>query len=136
MKSLSGFWAGLYKYAEPDWPDVKFDCELLQTGPRVTGHITEVDSFRPSGQFLLESIIDGQIHARDFSFTKTYLTPSDYYNEPVEYVGKVSLTGNRISGRWYIGDASGAFTLTRDKVSSRRTKTRMVANDSLFTPKW
>jgi len=136
VKSLSGYWAGLYKYSEPNWPEVKFDCELLQTGPSVTGHITEVDSFRPSGQFIMESLIEGQIHKRDFCFTKTYVTKSDYYNEPVEYVGKVSVSGNRISGRWHIGSVSGQFTLTRDKVSASRAESRVTANDSIFTPKF
>jgi len=136
VKSLSGFWAGLYKYSEPNWPEVKFDCELLQTGPSITGHITEVDSFRPSGQFMMESVIEGQIHKRDLSFTKTYVTKSDHYNQLVEYVGKVSISGNRISGRWHIGQMSGQFTLTRDKVSSTRAKTRAIANDSIITPKF
>jgi len=136
VKSLSGFWAGLYKYSEPNWPEVKFDCELLQTGPSITGHITEVDSFRPSGQFMMESVIEGQIHKRDLSFTKTYVTKSDHYNQLVEYVGKVSISGNRISGRWHIGQMSGQFTLTRDKVSPTRAKTRAIANDSIFTPKF
>ena len=136
MKSLSGFWAGLYKYAEPNTPEVKFDCELLQSGPSVTGHITEVDCLRPSEQVLMESVIDGQIHKRDFCFTKTYVTKSDAYNAPIEYVGKVSVSGNRISGRWYIGSVSGQFTLTRDKVSSARAKTRVIADDSIFTPKF
>ena len=58
------------------------------------------------------------------------------HNQPVEYVGKVSISGNRISGRWFIGQASGQFTLTRDKVSPPRAKTRVTANDSIFTPKF
>jgi hypothetical protein len=136
MKSLSGYWAGIYKYPDPTWPEVKFDCEIIQTGPNVTGHITEVDIFRPSRNFLMESVLEGQIHKRDFCFTKTYVTKSDHYNEPVEYVAKVGLTGNRISGRWHIGQVSGLFSLTRDKVSHARAKTRVVANDSLFTPKF
>jgi hypothetical protein len=136
MKSLSGFWAGRYSYADPDWPEVEFDCELIQSGPSVTGHITEIDIFKQPATFLMESVIDGQIHKRDFCFTKTYVTRSEYYNQPVEYVGKVHLTGNRISGRWHIGEVSGNFSLTRDKVSAGRAKTRVAATDSLFTPKW
>ena len=84
----------------------------------------------------MESVIDGQIHNRDFCFTKTYLTQSDHYNQPVEYVGKVHFSSNQISGHWHIGEVSGHFILTRDKVSIGRAKTRVAANDSLFTPKW
>lgn len=91
---------------------------------------------RPTEQVLLESIIEGQIHKRDISFTKTYVTATDIYNEPVEYVGKVSVSGNRVSGRWYIGTVSGQFTLTRDRVSASRAKTRVTATDSIFTPKF
>lgn len=129
MKSLAGFWAGVYAYDLGGHPKVKFDCELLQNGASVTGHITEADIFRNSGIFILESILDGQIHKRDVCFTKSYITVSDIYNQPVEYVGKLGLMGNQISGRWFIGSFSGTFSLKRDRKSSNKVHARLVAND-------
>ena len=130
MESLSGFWAGRYNYAVANAPSVKFDCELTQVGASVTGQITEVDMYKPSGSFLLEAVVDGQIHQQDMSFTKTYITKSDIYDQPVEYVGRVSASGHEISGQWFIGEIHGSFTLTRDKPSSGAAKTRMAANDT------
>ncbi len=130
MESLSGFWAGQYSYAGPHAPSVKFDCELNHAGPSLTGHTTEVDVYKPAGRFLLDAILEGQVHKRDVAFTKTYVTTSEIYNQPVEYVGKIHASGDEISGQWFIGDIGGRFSLKRDKNSSRAAKTRTAANDA------
>lgn len=129
MKSVSGFWAGIYTYGDDGLPQVKFDCELVQKGTYITGQITEVDTLKPSRSFILEAVIDGQIHKRNLSFTKTYTTPSDIYNQPVEYIGRVSLAGNHIEGTWSIGPFKGAFSLKRDKGSKLQIISQQAAND-------
>lgn len=129
MPTLSGFWAGVYKYPDPNFPEITFDCELVQAGSGITGHTTEIDIYKRSALFVLESMVEGQVHKRDICLTKTYLNASDIYDEAVEYVGKVSLSGHRISGRWYIGDYSGTFGLKRDKGSLGRAKSLVIAND-------
>jgi len=66
---------------------------------------------------------------RTVLFTKTYLTPSKIYTEPVEYSGKTNLSGTKITGKWYIGETSGTFTLSRDKGQIPIARQRRAAND-------
>jgi len=130
MKSISGFWAGIYTYPIPNYPSVKFDCELIQNGNALTGETTEADIFKPSGLFLLSATLLGERSNRNIHWTKTYQNADENYALPVTYIGKIGRLGRRISGVWRIGDIEGRFEMRRDKGHWRVSDAVCAANDT------
>jgi len=129
LKSLSGFWAGTYWYPDPQYPAVNFDCEFKSDRGTLTGHITEIDIFKPSRRFLLSAKLIGSIIKREVTFLKTYENAGEHYRTPVQYTGKIGLMGRRISGTWDVGVWSGRFVMYRDKGHWRVADTVSIAND-------
>lgn len=125
MKSISGFWAGVYAYPNDPAPSVNFDCELRVDGSVVTGQITE--SHAP-GQMLLANI-SGQIAGTEISFIKSYQTTQSNFLLEIAYSGQVGPKKDHISGHWRAGMRTGTFEMHRDAGDIRAAKTRQREKD-------
>lgn len=90
MANLSGSWLGTYwQQGNP----TRFEASLIQAGNTLSGNILD-DSY------LGEAILKGEVIGRKISFTKRYLTDSQYI---IYYVGTVSEDENFMQGEWQIG---------------------------------
>lgn len=130
MKSISGFWAGIYRYLDPNYPTVKFDCELTQENSTLFGAITEVDILKTVELFSLKSSISGYRSGRKIKFTKTYINADENYALPVYYRGTINWTGRRISGVWNVADWNGTFEMRRESGDWRASNAVFVSNDN------
>lgn len=108
MKDLSGFWAGQYFYGDSR-PPVDFDIELTHIASKLSGIITEPNSFEPTGGALLSADITGSLAGSVVKFIKSYKGGHD-----VRYVGQLSPEGDVITGDWTIISYGGSFTMRRD----------------------
>jgi len=114
MRDLSGLWEGQYKYRTGWQSPVSFDADLKDSGGRLSGLISEPNSFDAEAGPLLTSVVSGQAGTADVSFTKTYVGEGRAQHSII-YEGKISDNATRISGRWKIKgqDFSGMFEMTR-----------------------
>ncbi len=55
-------------------------------------------------------------------FTKTYSNPSFGYNNPIDYVGRVSEDGKSITGVWSVLNMDGTFEMHRGDASEEETE--------------
>ena len=110
---LSGFWGGTYSYGpgHPGAP-VSFDAELSQDGQRLTGSITEANSFVPGGPALLRAFVDGLVDGQLVVFAKTY--DGDGAIHAVAYEGEAREDGSVIEGVWRVAGLHGRFLMRRD----------------------
>ncbi|GGA35892.1 hypothetical protein [Okeania sp. KiyG1] len=101
MVNLSGSWLGTYwQQGNP----TRFEATLIQGGNTLSGNILD-DSY------LGEAILKGEVIGRKISFTKLYLTNSQYI---IYYVGTVSEDENFMEGKWQIGrSTSGIWEASR-----------------------
>ncbi len=121
VSDLSGFWEGRYDYGN-DWQSpVSFDVDLTQSGARLSGIISEPNTFDPEAGHMLTSVLAGQVNSALVSFTKTYVGEG-YAQHSVTYEGVVSEKGQRIAGRWKIGGTSGNFEMSRLSGSKEQIK--------------
>lgn len=113
MTDISGFWDGSYVYPLGG-ATVAFDADLKQSGGKITGIITEPNTFDGEAGPLLTSVLAGQISSSKVSFTKTYVGEGNAQHS-VTYEGQLSNKGQLISGQWKIsnGHFSGFFKMTR-----------------------
>lgn len=125
MSSISGFWAGTYFYPEANVPNVNFDCELNQSGARLSGEITE--SHAP-GQMLVARLL-GDIDGNTISFIKTYKTSDAAFSWEIAYSGQVSPKKNHITGLWHVGVRQGTFEMHRDAGELQDAQIRETADD-------
>ena len=108
MKSISGFWAGVYAYPNESFPSVKFDCELSQSGSVLSGTLTE--SHAP-GQ-MLAAQLSGQISGAKIQFIKSYVNAGNIWQ--IAYSGQINAEKNHITGMWRVGMRTGTFEMHRD----------------------
>jgi len=112
MSNLTGFWEGRFAYAN-DWQSpVGFDVDLSQNGSRLSGIISEPNTFDTDAGHMLTAALAGQLSGGQVSFTKTYVGEG-HAQHSVSYEGTVSDKNARISGKWKIGAFSGEFEMTR-----------------------
>ena len=125
---ITGFWAGQFRYPEPHYNPVNFDCEIVQTASFISGQITETAELKATPYFLISSILEGTISGRDVAFTKIYQSENPAY-VPVKYSGKVNLQGTEIRGIWERPDWSGTFIMRKDNGNTQQQREITVAND-------
>ena len=113
MLDLSGFWGGTYSYGadHPSGP-VSFDAELSQDGQRLSGSITEANSFVPGGPPLLRAYVDGLVDGQLVVFAKTY--DGDGAIHAIAYEGEAREDGSVIEGVWRVATLRGRFLMRRD----------------------
>ena len=111
--NLGGFWGGTYSYPSGDpAPPVPFDAELRQDGQRLSGAITEANSFVPGGPALLRAYVDGLVEGALVVFAKTY--DGDGAIHAVAYEGEAREDGRVIEGVWRVAGMTGRFLMRRD----------------------
>ena len=108
MKTISGFWAGVYAYPNEPVPSVKFDCELSQNGSVLSGTLTE--SHAP-GQ-MLAAQLSGQISGLKIQFVKSYVNAGNIWQ--IAYSGQINAEKTHITGMWRVGMRTGTFEMHRD----------------------
>ncbi|MBB4658143.1 hypothetical protein [Parvularcula dongshanensis] len=110
---LSGFWGGTYSYPSGvDEAPVPFDAELSQDGYRLTGLITEPNTFSPVAGAVLAAFVHGRVEGESVTFTKTY--DGDGAAHAVAYAGSLREDGGVIEGVWRLLDLTGRFLMRRD----------------------
>ncbi|WP_017931521.1 hypothetical protein [Robiginitomaculum antarcticum] len=109
MKDLSGFWSGQYAYGDSRAP-INFDAEISHHASKLSGVITEPNSFEPHAGTLLSATMAGSVSGSVVKFIKSYDGGHD-----VRYIGQLSPEGDHISGDWTVIGYGGSFTMRRDK---------------------
>ncbi len=112
MSDLSGFWEGRYGYGHDGQSSVSFDVDVRQTGGRLSGIISEPNTFDPQAGHMLTAALAGQVSGKHVTFTKTYVGEG-YAQHSVTYDGMLSDNNKRIAGRWTIDGTSGEFEMSR-----------------------
>lgn len=125
MKTISGFWAGVYAYPNEPFPPVKFDCELTQSGPVLSGTLTE--SHAP-GQ-MLAAQLSGQVSGSKIQFIKSYVNAGNIWQ--IAYSGQINAEKNHITGMWRVGMRTGAFEMHRDTGKLMDAETERAEEGSL-----
>ena len=110
---LTGFWGGTYSYPSTHpAPPVSFDAELTQAGGRLSGSITEANSFVPGGPALLRAYVDGLVEGQLVLFAKTY--DGDGAIHAIAYEGEAREDGTVVEGVWRVAGQAGRFLMRRD----------------------
>ena len=117
MSDLSGQWDGHFDYPSGFGPRTPFLASVDQTGGRISGTIIEPDLYGSAAP--ASATIEGVVAGDTVDFTKIYRKASSVYDNPVDYVGRVDETGNRITGVWSLLDINGLFEMTRQAAIER-----------------
>lgn len=89
MANLSGTWLGTYwQQGNP----TRFEATLIQGSNTLSGNILD-------DNYLGEARLSGEVIGRKISFTKCYITSSQYM---INYVGTISEDENFMEGEWRI----------------------------------
>jgi hypothetical protein len=112
--NLSGLWLGSFSYPGGRGPTTPFMASLEDAGGRLSGTIIEPNTMGPAGGEL-EAVLSGSRDGASVDFTKVYDGASDAAHA-VDYVGRVSDDGNRISGAWSLETIDGSFEMYREAV--------------------
>lgn len=110
--SLTGQWSGEYAYPFHSGPTTPFLAVIQEDGGRITGTIIEPDVV--SGNPILEARIVGLRTSTSVDFTKIYPSAPCGYENPVDYVGSISESGNTITGVWSLLELDGTFEMRRE----------------------
>ena len=110
--NLTGQWWGHFTYPNHLGPVTPFNAQFLDQAGRIVGATTEFDQFRPD--HVIEAIISGHYHGESIDFTKAYQGAGPDYEQPIDYVGRISADGNVITGVWSLLEIDGRFEMRRD----------------------
>jgi hypothetical protein len=112
--NLSGLWLGSYSYPSGQGPTTPFLASLQDHEGSLSGTIIEPNTIGRSSTEL-EAVLSGSRSASAVDFTKVYDAASDAAHA-VDYVGRLSEDGNRISGVWSLEQLDGTFEMYREAV--------------------
>lgn len=108
---LSGAWSGFYAYDGAD--EVEFDAVVTHRNGKLTGKITEPNTFGAPGVARLSATFEGDVDVTGIvQFVKTY-DGTGGVSHDVQYVGKLIEEGRCIVGAWRIDQSSGPFQMCR-----------------------
>lgn len=110
--SLTGQWSGEFAYPRHLGPTTPFLAVIKEESGHFTGSIIEPDTV--SGAPSLMATIIGRRAGTAVDFTKIYLCASFGYENPVDYVGRLSEDGNTVSGVWSLLEWDGTFEMRRE----------------------
>ena len=127
MVVLTGFWEGQYKYPVGWQAAVSFDADMAETNGRLSGIISEPNTFDSEAGPLLTSVIAGTVIDGHVTFTKTYVGEGHAQHSLI-YSGQLSEKRDRITGQWVTaeGGFKGPFEMTR--LSTRVEETAKSIN--------
>jgi hypothetical protein len=109
--NLSGDWRGIY--FDGAQTNVPFDADLVQRGDRLSGTITEPNTFGAADVRFLLANIEGSAAGAQISFSKTY-DGTGGESHTVRYTGTLMPNGRRIVGSWQLdGGTQGGFEMVR-----------------------
>jgi hypothetical protein len=109
---LSGTWHGTYTYPANKGPATPFLATIEENGRAFSGTIIEPDIFYRQGT--IEAAISGHRSGTSVDFVKSYSGGTVGYENPVDYVGRLSGDGLMITGVWSLLDFDGSFEMERD----------------------
>jgi len=118
--NLTGAWSGSYAYPGQGWPTTPFLARLEDQGGRLGGETIEPALFSTAGH--RAASISGSTDGGMVDFTKTYTNPSFGYDNPVDYVGRVSEDGKSIVGVWSVLHMDGTFEMHRGEASEEEAE--------------
>ncbi len=119
-RDLTGAWSGYYAYPRQFGPTTPFLARLDDQGGRLGGETIEPALFSAAGP--RAASISGSTDGGMVDFTKTYANPSFGYNNPIDYVGRVSEDGKSITGVWSVLSMDGTFEMHRGNASEEETQ--------------
>ena len=109
-EQLSGAWRGTYGYSDGRSP-VNFTLDATVAGDRLTGRITEPNTFGAAGVPFLYANVQGFISGDTVRFTKTY-DGTGGQSHSVPYEGVLDAAHRQITGTWALSGTGGQFSLT------------------------
>ena len=110
---LTGQWHGTYAYPGGIGPATPFIADIVENGGSFTGGIIEPDTVHGTGDTLAAQLA-GHRGGHAVDFTKTYNGQRTGYENPVDYVGRLSADGMSIEGVWSLGAMNGTFEMQRE----------------------
>jgi hypothetical protein len=130
--SLTGAWAGAYRYPADAAPETVFDAALEERDGLLTGATREPDLRPTSRGGVVTADIEGRREGRNVRFVK-YMDGSGGMRHAIVYEGELDAQGQRIEGRWTIpGEWSGSFFMTRESgAAEARDAATEAAPDSI-----
>ena len=114
-RDLTGAWSGTYAYPGQVGPTTPFLARLDDQGGRLGGETIEPDLLGRDGP--RAASISGSTHGGMVDFTKTYASSRFGFNNPIDYVGRVSEDGKSITGVWSLLNMDGTFEMHRGDAS-------------------
>ena len=108
--ALSGVWQGSYGYTDSRAP-VSFILEATVADDRLSGTISEPNTFGTPGVAFLHAYVQGSIDGDVVQFTKTY-DGTGGQSHSVQYNGVVDRSNRQITGTWRLQGSGGQFTMT------------------------
>ena len=112
--NVGGLWMGSYSYPEGLGPTTPFLARIEDRDGALSGTIIEPNLQGYLGDSV-EAVIRGSRHGVQVDFTKVYDGAADFAHA-IDYVGRLSEDGNRISGVWSLEDLDGSFEMYREAV--------------------
>lgn len=112
---IGGRWLGRYYYSgqQASNPPVEFELMLeVPAAGRVSGRMSEPNTFGTPGVPFLYANIRGEIVENRLRFTKTY-DGTGGQTHSVAYSGTFNETWTTLVGTWRINEATGRFDLRR-----------------------
>lgn len=113
---ITGEWHGTFAYPRDYGPATPFLAKIEEQGGVFSGSIVEPDIFHDTGA-TLEARMSGHRDGRSIDFTKSYLGQRYGYENPVDYVGQLSVDGLSIVGVWSLLEHNGTFEMHRDRAA-------------------
>ena len=113
QSSLTGLWRGRYFYPRPvkGVKSVEFEMDLTFSQGRVSGFVTEPNTFGRKTSANLYANFTGAVTGNHVEWTKTYDGTAGVKHS-VRYVGAIDRSRRKISGKWIIKkNWSGKFSI-------------------------
>jgi len=112
--ALAGAWRGVSVYTNAAEPAIDFDLDAQVSGDRISGRMSERNTFAPGGCPYLYATIEGQISGDSVRFTKTY-SGTCGQTHSVQYQGLIDRDAMKIDGTWSISSTYGRFSMSMVK---------------------
>lgn len=127
--SLSGLWAGIYRYSSgyPAGAPVPFNARLQESGETLTGEIDEPNTYAHPAAKRLYATLTGARTGLDLSFVKK-MDGTGGVTHSIFYEGKADEGLTRIDGVWRVSEGcSGTFTMQRSGVEAEAAEMRSAS---------
>jgi len=111
-RTLTGQWQGVYVQG-PDNQAIRFTADLTERNDgRIVGTMLESNMFGDNSSFWLFADVLGNVSGDTVRWAKVYDGTAGQ-SHSVQYEGRVSNGGRRITGSWTTGGLRGSFEMAR-----------------------